>query len=146
MPLFATILIEFSGTLPARLVLETLVTIYYILFPSSDDMGSFKLAQSLIEKSNFDPDFTNDDLRRILTIDGFECRYWAERLRKLEKIAEKPPPSNRFISWVDRHTSDRNALTIAILGLCLAALFGLVSCLLGVAQLVVAILAWKYPV
>lgn len=134
-------------------MLETLVTIYYILFPSSDDEWSARLAKSLIEKWKFDPDFTHDDLRRILTtdkslltIDGFECTYWATRLRDLEKIAEKPPASNRFISWVDRHTSDRNALTIAILGLFLAALFGLIGCLLGVAQLVVAILAWKYPV
>jgi hypothetical protein len=127
-------------------VLETLVTIYYILFPSSDDLDSFKLAQNLIEKSNFDPDFGVDNLRRILTIDRVECRFWAERLRELESIVEKPPASNKFISWVDRHKSDRNALTIAILGLFLAALFGLIGCLLGAAQLAVAILAWKYPV
>jgi hypothetical protein len=51
-----------------------------------------------------------------------------------------------MFSWFERHTSERNALIIALIGLFLAALFGFLGLLVGIAQLVVSYYAWKQPV
>lgn len=75
----------------------------------------------------------------------FEFVYWGKRLTILEEITTKRPPRNKFVSWMERHTSERNALTVAIIGLLLAVLFGFLGLLVGIAQLVVSILAWKHP-
>lgn len=72
--------------------------------------------------------------------------YWGDRLANLYEVVKRPPPANSIVSWFERHTSERNALTIAMVGLFLAVLFGFLSVILGLLQLVVAWLAWKYPV
>ena len=76
---------------------------------------------------------------------SFEYKFWSYRLAVLKGIVVNPPPANKLIAWFERHTSERNALTVAVLGLFLAALFGFLSFVVGVAQLVVSIIAWKYP-
>ena len=89
--------------------------------------------------SIFDPNLlVYDGLIRPLP-GNFKFVYWTKRLRALQTVVDKPPPSNKIISWFERHTSERNALTVAILGLFLTALFGLLSFLVGVAQLVVSL-------
>ena len=62
----------------------------------------------------------------------FQYQYWGDRLCAIAEMVRKPPPSNRFSSWLERHKSERNMLWIAIIGLFLNALIGL-------GQLVVAI-------
>ncbi|KAK0705508.1 hypothetical protein B0H67DRAFT_594225 [Lasiosphaeris hirsuta] len=42
-----------------------------------------------------------------------------------------PPPTDLFVSWFERHASERDALAAAILGLFLAAFFGLLSLVIG---------------
>jgi len=86
----------------------------------------------------------DDGSMRVIPPD-FKFVFWGERLRTLEEITANPPPRNKVVSWMERHTSERNALTVAIFGLSLAVLFGFLGLLVGVAQLVVSILAWKYP-
>jgi hypothetical protein len=71
--------------------------------------------------------------------------YWGERLETLYNLVEDPPPANVLVAWFERHTSERNALTVAIIGLFLAVVFGFLSVVIGILQLVVAWLAWKYP-
>ncbi|KAK1755481.1 hypothetical protein QBC47DRAFT_380507 [Echria macrotheca] len=129
------------GTLPPRLLLETLLSIYHILFPVSTDTKSAKFAASLVQKSGFDPQFIIDDgvIREIP--EHFDYIFWGHRLKQLDTIISKPPPANKVISWMERHTSERNALTIAIVGVFLAALFGFLGFAVGAAQLVVAIKA-----
>lgn len=127
-----------------QLLLETLLTIYHILLPLSIDHKSAQFAESLVDKHAFDPNLTVDD-GSIRTIPpDFVFVYWAERLKVLEEVTANPPPANKLVSWMERHTSERNALTVAILGVFLAAFFGFLSFVVGVAQLVVSILAWKY--
>lgn len=140
-----TLLKFHSGSLPSQLLLETLHSIHYILFPISEDHKSAKLVRSLIRKSKFDPDLLiHDGCIRALP-ENFEHVYWGNRLRIIQDMTSKPPPKNILVSWVERHTSERNALSVAILGLILVVVFGFLSLLVGVAQLIVSILAWKYP-
>ncbi|KAL4904657.1 hypothetical protein BDW74DRAFT_168263 [Aspergillus multicolor] len=137
-----------GGTLPPQLLLETLHSIHYILFPMSNDPRgrSRALLSSLMRKQNFDPDVEwVESYTRADVPSDFAYQYWNDRLEILYRIVKDRPPRNRFVSWIERHTSERNALTVAILGLFLSALFGFLACLIGIAQLVVSILAWKRP-
>lgn len=139
-----------SGTLPPQLLVETLYSIYYILIPLATDKRSAKFAKKLTRPNN-DPDACNssdsafdpnlvvyDSLVRSLPAD-FKFVYWTKRLRNLQAVVDHPPPSNKVVSWFERHTSERNALTVAMIGLFLTALFGLLSVLVGIAQLVVSL-------
>lgn len=98
-----------------------------------------------MNKKKLDPDLMMDDGSLRFVPPDFKFVFWGERLRNLEEITAKRPPRNKVISWIERHTSERNALTVAIIGLLLAALFGFLSLIVGIAQLVVSVLAWKYP-
>ncbi|KAL4787632.1 hypothetical protein BJX76DRAFT_345500 [Aspergillus varians] len=134
------------GMLPPRLLLETLYTIHFILFPASNDPRgrSGKLLSSLIRKETFDPDAKFVEYIRDIPAQ-LQYQYWNVRLEQLYNVVRNPPPRNRFVSWVERHTSERNALAVAIIGLFLSALFGLLACVIGLAQLAVSVLAWKRP-
>jgi hypothetical protein len=109
------------------------------------DKNSSKLVKKLTRESKFDPDSAVFDGGICNFPDDFEYRYWGERLTEIRDIISHPPPANKMIAWLERHTSERNALTVAILGLFLSALFGLLGLLVGIAQLVVSIYAWKSP-
>ncbi|EHK19534.1 uncharacterized protein TRIVIDRAFT_156525 [Trichoderma virens Gv29-8] len=133
-----------NGTLPPQLLLETLYSIYYILIPLSNCNKSLKLAKKLTRANNdiystFDPNLLANDGMIRQGLGALKFIYWAKRLRVLQAILKHPPPSNNIVSWFERHTSERNAITVAILGLFLTALFGLLSFLVGVAQLVVSL-------
>lgn len=127
------------------MLLETLLTLHYVLFPVSTDKRTARFTKSLVRKRKLDPDLMIDSGSiRVIPAD-FKFVFWAERLRILEGITANPPPRNKVVSWMERHTSERNALTVAIFGLFLAVLFGFLGLLVGIAQLVVSILAWKHP-
>ncbi|KAK3361600.1 hypothetical protein B0T24DRAFT_691480 [Lasiosphaeria ovina] len=88
-----------SGTLPAQLLVETLLSIYYALFPLSVDKRSLKLARSLVHHpaagARFDPNLLVDDgLVRDLPddADDFQFVYWAERLCRLQVVVANPRP------------------------------------------------------
>ncbi|KAL2836919.1 hypothetical protein BJY01DRAFT_238059 [Aspergillus pseudoustus] len=136
------------GILPPQLLVETLHTIQFILFPitSYGAKKSIRMLEVLVRKHGFDP---NAELDEGLVREGVTAKltyqYWNHRMEILYRLVKNPPPRNRLVGWIERHTSERNALTVAIIGLFLSALFGLLSCLIGGAQLVIAILAWKDP-
>ena len=71
--------------------------------------------------------------------------YWAERLSALHNITKQPPPGNAMVAWFERHTSERNALTVAIIGLFMSVLFGFLSFVVGLLQLILAWVEYKYP-
>ena len=133
--------------------METLYTIYFILLPLSRDPKSAKFARKLVKRSGqpgrerFDPNLLNYDglIRPMSELEDFKLIYWAKRVRALQDIVMNPPPTYKVVSWIERHTSERNALTVALIGVFLAVLFGLMGLVVGVAQLVVSVLAWKYP-
>jgi hypothetical protein len=146
LPLPANCLTLYSGTLPPQLLVETLYTIYSILFPVANDPKgkSNKLLSRLIRKGSFDRDARLVEYIRNEN-DPIVYVYWNTRLEELYNFVQDLPPRNRLTWWIERHTSERNALTVAIIGLFLSALFGLLACLIGIAQLAVAIRAWKRP-
>lgn len=71
--------------------------------------------------------------------------YWGNRLSILHNVVQRPPPANAMAAWFERHTSERNALTVAIFGLFLSVLFGLLSFIVGLLQLILGWVAYKYP-
>ncbi|EUC40535.1 hypothetical protein COCMIDRAFT_30543 [Bipolaris oryzae ATCC 44560] len=137
-----------AGTLPPQLLVETFSTIYDILFPIATCKKTDEIAERLVEqeKCPFDPNLLiYTRLDRSIPKD-FKYLYWSKRLRTLQNLMKAPPPKHKITSWFERHTSERNALTVAIIGLFLSVLFGFLGLLVGIAQLVISIMAWKYPV
>lgn len=127
--------------------METLDSFQFILFPISlDGSGkSHRLLRRLISNYDFDLNSQWDEGHVRPLPDQFSYEYWGTRLEKLHAIVKNPPPANWLVSWFERHTSERNALTVAIAGLLLSALFGFLSFIVGLAQLWVAVVAWKAP-
>lgn len=134
------------GTYPPLLLLETLLTIHDILFPiaNSGDRKSRSELRKLIKKQEFDPEATWVEFVR-LPPSNVPFEYWGDRLSKLYEFVRTPPPAGALKAWFERHTSERNALTTAIIGIFLAGLFGLLGVIVGVLQLCLAWLAWKHP-
>jgi fatty acid desaturase len=64
---------------------------------------------------------------------------------KLHRLVRNPKPQNRLEQWIDRHTTERNALYIALIGLFLAVLFGFLGLIVGIIQTWITYKAWKYP-
>ena len=140
--------------MPPQLLTETLYTIYKILFPIGTNQEAFRFAEQLMRADGsaggapdceFDHNLLIDDgLAREVPADS-KCVYWSRRLEALHAVVKARPPKNKIVSWFERHTSERNALTVAVIGLFLSALFGFLGLLVGIAQLVISVLAWKYP-
>jgi hypothetical protein len=96
----------------------------------------------MIQKHDFDPEGRWIEFVRA-TPAGMEFEYWGDRLLALSNLIKQPPPGNAVVAWFERHTSERNALTVAIVGLFLSALFGFLSFLVGLLQLILAWVAYK---
>ncbi|KAF4340255.1 hypothetical protein FBEOM_5830 [Fusarium beomiforme] len=129
------------GTLPPKLLLETLLTFHDVLFPiaSVNDTKSLHTLKAMIKKQGFDPEGRWIEFVRDIPPD-MSYTYWGHRLAKLHDFVKRPPPANAIVAWFERHTSERNALTVAIIGVFLSVIFGFLSFLVGLLQL---ILAWK---
>ncbi len=134
------------GALPPKLILETLVTFHDILFPIATfgDRRSHSILRKLIKRHGFDPQGNLVQYIRSVP-ENIAFEYWGDRLSTIHHIVKDPPPTNVFMGWLERHTSERNALTVAIIGLLLAAVFGFLSFLVGLLQLILAWVVWKNP-
>ncbi|KAK4180180.1 hypothetical protein QBC36DRAFT_205161 [Triangularia setosa] len=134
------------GSLPPALILETLLTFHDILFPiaSIRDKKSRVLLNTMIAKHSFDAEAKWIEFVRPIPED-MSFDYWGDRLAALYKVVQKPPPTNALVAWFERHTSERNALTVAIVGLFLSVLFGLLSFIVGLLQLILAWVAYRNP-
>ncbi|KAJ6440757.1 phenazine biosynthesis protein [Purpureocillium lavendulum] len=116
------------GALPPKLILETLLTFHDILFPIATfgDRRSHAMLKRMVRRHGFDPQGNLVQYVRP-TPENITFEYWGDRLSTVHNIVKEPPPTNAFMAWLERHTSERNALTVAIVGLFLAALFGLLG-------------------
>ncbi|KAK4084683.1 hypothetical protein Purlil1_10268 [Purpureocillium lilacinum] len=134
------------GALPPRLILETLLTFHDILFPIATfgDRRSHAMLRKLVKRHGFDPQGNLVQYVRSIP-ENITFEYWGDRLSTIYDIVKSPPPTNVFMNWLERHTSERNALTVAIVGLLLAAVFGFLSFLVGLLQLILAWVVWKNP-
>ena len=131
--------------MPPQLVAETLMTLQHILFPMSDEKSDSMLVEMANKYADiFDGDCLNrDEYTRIAAT--VKPLYWSERLARLQEAAQQPQPRSRLMVWIDEHTSERNALYVAILGLFLSVLFGLLGVIIGIVQTVISYRAWKQP-
>jgi hypothetical protein len=95
--------------------------------------------------SRLDPDsLAYDGLIREIPAE-FQYRYWGSRLVKLHNLVLSPKPQNRIGQWVQSHTSERNALYVAIIGLFLAVFFGFLGVVISIIQTWISYQAWKHP-
>jgi len=128
--------------LPRQLSLEVLVTTSMILFPVGDEK-SYDILEKLAEDSpRVDIQCLNGS-KTMYEVDragDFEYHYFANRICDLHQLILHPPPANALMAWVQNHTSERNVLWIAILGLFISAFFGLLGFITGV---IGCVLAWK---
>ncbi|XMA13370.1 hypothetical protein WAI453_006161 [Rhynchosporium graminicola] len=83
------------GTLPPQLLLETLDSFHYILFPISLDRSgkSQKLLNKLISEYDFDPNSKWDEGHIRPLPEDFAYHYWGDRLAQLHAIVKNPPPN-----------------------------------------------------
>jgi len=91
----------------------------------------------MIQKHGFDSEGRWIEFVRPTPSD-MTFNYWGDRLSALHEVVKNPPLENAVVGWVERHTTERNALTVAIIGLFLAALFRLLSFIVGLLQLILA--------
>ncbi|KAK1984377.1 hypothetical protein LZ30DRAFT_747908 [Colletotrichum cereale] len=115
-----------------------------VVIRGSSNHRSYSSLEKLIKKHSFDQEAMLIKLVRTVLPD-MVFEYWGNRLAKLHDAIKHPPPTNPVVSWCERHTSEQNALTAAIFGLFLAALFGFLSFIVGLLQLILAWVAWKHP-
>ncbi|KAH6987171.1 hypothetical protein EDB80DRAFT_782540 [Ilyonectria destructans] len=103
------------GTLPPRLLLETLLTFHDVLFPvaSVRDKKSRAALETMIQRQGFDAEGRWIEFVRATPAE-MTFEYWGDRLSALHDVVKRPPPANAVVAWFERHTSERNALTVAI--------------------------------
>ncbi|CZT44161.1 uncharacterized protein RSE6_04295 [Rhynchosporium secalis] len=91
------------GTLPPQLLLETLDSFHYILFPIYLDRSgkSQKLLNKLISKYDFDPNSKWDEGHIRPLPEDFAYHYWGDRQAQLHAIVKNPPPANGVMSWFE---------------------------------------------
>ncbi|ORY13217.1 hypothetical protein BCR34DRAFT_276898 [Clohesyomyces aquaticus] len=136
------------GTLPPRLLLETLQSLQNILFPSIDPKAH-KLMAHLVKKAGFDSEceqysgVTHKDLQYQTSEIGY--KYWGERLDVIHTLFSERPATTSWEKWLRWHGSEANALGIAILALLISIAVGIVSIGLSAIQIWIAWMAWKHP-
>ncbi|CAE7010243.1 hypothetical protein PTNB73_00482 [Pyrenophora teres f. teres] len=134
-----------KGTLPPQLLLEIMNSIQYLLFPLED--RSFELARKFIDKYDFDPELGNFQAYTHGVSGNFEYKYLAGRVATLLEVANSPmPATSRFTVWVEENTSERNALTVAILGLFLSVLLGFLGLIAGIISAIYTIKQYNVAV
>lgn len=108
------------------------------------DKKSRAALETMIQRQGFDAEGRWIEFVRATPAE-MTFEYWGDRLSALHDVVKRPPPANAVVAWFERHTSERNALTVAIVGLFLSVLFGLLSFIVGLLQLILAWMAYKHP-
>lgn len=138
-----------QGTLPPRLLFETLHSLQSILFPSFDPKAH-KIMRQLVKRMGFDPECNQYSGYKHKGIpngeEDMQYQYWGERLVILHDLLAKRPPTSKWEKWLRWQSSDANALGIAILALFISIVVGLISIGLSAVQIWIAYMAWKQPV
>lgn len=134
-----------SGTLPPQLLVETLYTLQAVLFPSIDP-ESAHILDELVDRRGFDPDCAEYEGYELFQDPPpeFQFTYWGERLAHLHQLMSRRPPRNKLERWFHRHSTEGNALFIALLALAISILVGIVSIALNCVQIWITWYTWKY--
>ena len=112
------------------------------------DERSTSVLDDLIEKERFDVDCANYEGYKGFQGGTPEYLYWGERIAALHEMLKKTPknlPHTKLERWLERHSSERNALIVALVALLITILTGIVSIGLAAFQAWIAWMAWKHP-
>ncbi|KAI3329342.1 hypothetical protein HD806DRAFT_530734 [Xylariaceae sp. AK1471] len=137
------------GKLPPQLLVETLHSLQAVIFPPVDERSG-RILQDLIKKEGFDEDCAHYEGYKLFheTPEGFQYLYWGERVAALHQQLTATPqnrPRNKLERWLERNSSERNALIVALVALLITLVTGIISVLLGTIQVWITYQAWKYP-
>ncbi|KAK3318934.1 hypothetical protein B0H66DRAFT_558427 [Apodospora peruviana] len=132
-----------AGTLPPQLLVETLYSLQGVLFPSVDP-ASAQILDELIDKWRFDPECAEYDGMPQRS-SNFRFIYWGERMAHLHQLMTRRPPRNKLERWFHSHSTEGNALLIALVALAISIVIGVVSIGLNIVQIWLTWMAWKYP-
>ncbi|KAJ3545954.1 hypothetical protein NM208_g2257 [Fusarium decemcellulare] len=90
------------GSLPPKLLLETLLTFHGVLFPitSVRDTKSLETLKAMIKKHGFDAQGTWIEFVRATPAD-MTFDFWGDRLSILYDIVKRPPPTNAMVAWTE---------------------------------------------
>ncbi|KAH7019620.1 hypothetical protein EDB80DRAFT_205308 [Ilyonectria destructans] len=132
------------GSLPPRLLAETLHSIQSILFQWRD-RRSTKILKRLIRTKGFDEDCTWDEGNATFndSLHNDEYFYWGHRLVELHDLVRDRRPRNRFERWIKWQTSESNAFALALAALVISVVVGLLSLGLSAFQAWISWKAWK---
>jgi hypothetical protein len=122
-----------------------LYTLQAVLFPSIDP-DSAQILDELIEKRDFDPDCAEYEGYKVFRDPpvSFQFVYWGDRMAHLHQLMTRRPPRNKLERWFHRHSTEGNALFIALLALFISILVGIVSIALNCVQIWMTWYTWKY--
>ncbi|KAK4445220.1 hypothetical protein QBC34DRAFT_165136 [Podospora aff. communis PSN243] len=134
-----------QGTLPPQILVETLYTLQAVLFPPIDP-GSAQILEELIERRGFDPECAEYEGYKVFRDPpaSFQFVYWGDRMAHLHQLMTRRPPRNQLERWFNRHSTEGNALFIALLALFISILVGIVSIALNCVQIWMTWYTWKY--
>ncbi|KAK0646936.1 hypothetical protein B0T16DRAFT_330110 [Cercophora newfieldiana] len=135
------------GNIPRELALETLNTIYTILFPFAD-IGSQSILRRLIRKEGYDP-----DCRRSASTayqrpgeDQLVFKYWGTRLMDLYDEVDDPTPRGYLERWLQRRSGARYVMMATLIGVAIAIILGMLGLAVAIFQAWVAYQQWQHPV
>ena len=143
----ARLIIVTRSHIPRALALETLDTIYTILFPFAD-AGSQAILRQLIAKEGFDPDCRRYASVGYRTADehGLKIRYWGSRLMDLYDEVDNPAPRGTLERWLQRKSGARHVMLATLAGVFIAVILGLLGLAASLFQAWVAYQQWKHPI
>ncbi|KAI8953300.1 hypothetical protein F4801DRAFT_147012 [Xylaria longipes] len=131
--------------LPKQLVLETLHTLKYVLFPI--DPESQSILRSLVTKDGFDPDNCGVDTSwQLREEELIAYEYWGSRLVDLHYELENPTPRGFVETWMERKSGARYVMMATLAGVLIAILLGILSLVVSIVQTWIAWQQWKHPI
>ncbi|WQF87713.1 hypothetical protein CDEST_12727 [Colletotrichum destructivum] len=138
-----------SGSLPPRLLFETLYSLQDILFPPHDNRSA-RILEKLVYKrrNNFDRGCIEYDgcLPTDQLPDNFGYVHWGQRLLRLHQHLRSRPPRNKLERWLHKKSNEGNPLFAALAALCISICVGIISIGLAGVQIWIGWMAWKHPV
>jgi hypothetical protein len=133
--------------MPRELALETLNTIYTILFPFAD-IGSQTILRKLIRKEGLDTDCRRSASTAYRRPDENQVvfKYWGTRLMDLYDEVDDPTPRGYFERWLQRRSGARYVMMATLVGVGIAIILGILGLAVGIFQAWVAYQQWQHPV
>ncbi|XXH00872.1 hypothetical protein Hte_007223 [Hypoxylon texense] len=133
-------------SLPKELIVETLNTLKYVIFPVEPDSQS--ILRSLVAREKFDPDNCRLDASAWQPAAGDNVRYeyWGARLLRLYDELENPTPRGFLENWLERKSGARYVMLVTLAGVVIAILLGILGLAVGILQVWISWQQWQHPV